>query len=259
MTAVSEQLASTDSEIEELNNPDRSAVGFVKGGVDPLRYDGQKMDPDEVAGVLAAFVPTKGRLLDVGCGTGSVTKLVADVCGVEVLGIEPDARRASVAQKRGLNVRVGVLSTEIIEKIGTFDTVMFADVLEHVADPGALLGIARSVLKTGGCVVASVPNVAHWTVRLDILRGRFRYESCGIMDATHLRWFTEEGVRLLFDAAGFRIVEHRVTAGFELPAYFSRRPWRWMRSGLRNRIVRKGIRVAPSLFGCQHVIKAIPV
>ena len=68
----------------------------------------------------------------------------------------------------------------------------------------ALLRIATRALVPGGAIVVSVPNVAHWTVRLDLLCGRFQYRETGIMDATHLRWFTRDGIALLLDAAGLR-------------------------------------------------------
>jgi len=85
-----------------------------------------------------------------------------------------------------------------IPRGAAFDGVVFKDVLEHVADPAALLRDARSLLRPGGRVIASIPNVAHWTVRLRLLFGHFDYTPTGLLDATHLRFFMEASVRALF-------------------------------------------------------------
>jgi SAM-dependent methyltransferase len=130
--------------------------------------------------------------------------------------------------------------------------------LEHVADPGNFLQLAHRALLPRGRVIASVPNVAHWSVRVDLLRGRFDYQPTGIRDATHLRWFTAETVRLLFESSGLRVVSLRHTAGVTLPEYETRRPWRWIPRGRRDPLIRALARRLPLLFGCQHIIHAIP-
>jgi hypothetical protein len=104
-----------------------------------------------------------------------------------------------------------------------------------------------------------VPNVAHWSVRTELLRGRFVYTPTGIMDATHLRWFTHVGIALLFRAAGLSIEEQRVTAGFDLPCYTQRFPWRRLPRSTRESIVRGAMRSWPNLFGCQLVVRSHPV
>src|SRR5205823_3522170 len=129
--------------------------------------------PDEVTGILASLVSPGERVLDVGCGTGSVSKMLVEKCGAQVVGIEPDRARAARASSRGLKIHVGYLTPEIINTEGYFDVVLFADVLEHIPDPHSMLLAARGALRPGGSVLLSVPNVAHWSVRVDILRGRF--------------------------------------------------------------------------------------
>lgn len=242
------------------SSPDRSAVGFVEASVDALRYDGHTLDPDEAAGVLASFVPTGARVLDVGCGTGSVARILADTRDANVIGVEPDESRASVAAARGVDVRAGVLSEAIVKELGQFDVVLFADVLEHLAEPVPLLLLAREALKPDGAVIASVPNVAHWSVRMELLiRGRFRYEATGIMDATHLRWFDTVNLRMMFHAAGMQIVQWGTTAGFGLANYTARRPWKWVPQRTRENFVRRAHKRWPGLFACQYVVKAVTV
>jgi len=153
--------------------PDASAAGFLDHAPNPLRYDGQPNDPDEVVGVLSSLIPQGSRVLDVGCGTGSVSIQLIANRGLSLIGVEPDEERAQRARDRGVTVRAARLTPELIAELGSFDVVLFADVLEHLPDPHSLLTLATSALRPGGRVVASVPNVAHWSVRTDLLRGRF--------------------------------------------------------------------------------------
>lgn len=238
------------------SSPDQNANGLVPGPLDPLRYESHAMDSDEVSGIFASMIPARARVLDVGCGTGSLTKILADSCRIEIVGIEPDRARRECAIARGLTVHVGPLTPDLRKQIGCFDVVLFADVLEHLPDPQALLLVSRRFLNPKGAVIVSVPNVAHWSVRLEILQGRFRYRPSGIMDATHLRWFTAESARSLLASAGFKTVEYRATAGFALFENLYRAPLCWVASRYRTSFLRIGSRRWPTLFGCQHVLKA---
>lgn len=238
-------------------SPDQHASGFLAAAPDPLRYDGHTKDPAEAAAMVAALVGPSARVLDVGCGTGSVSKIIVEITGAELTGIEPDSQRAAVARARGINVIQGLFDEKIIADLGKFDVVVFADVLEHLPDPSSALRLAHRVLIPNGAVVASIPNIAHWSVRLDLLRGRFDYQPYGIMDATHLRWFTEKSVRGLFESSGYQIERIDHTAGILLPAYQEYFLWRHFRPR-RYRIpaVHFLARHFPRLFGCQHVVRA---
>lgn len=237
-------------------SPDQHAGGLLSLAPDPLRYDGHPLDPDEAAGMIAAMVQPGASVLDIGCGTGAISRFLIDTRGVQLLGIEPDPQRVAVARSRGINVVQGFLDKKTLENLGTYDVVLFADVLEHLPDPSSALQLAREALKPGGVVVASIPNVAHWSVRFELLFGRFDYQPYGIMDATHLRWFTEKSVRTLFEMSGFQVEKIKHTAGVLLPAY-CQFPWRYFRPRrYRNPAVRFLAKKLPRLFGCQHVIRA---
>jgi methionine biosynthesis protein MetW len=241
---------------ESENGLDSCAAGFLQDAPDPLRYDGHVLDPDEVTGIFASMIAMGDRVLDVGCGTGSITKILADTCRTEVIGIEPDAERAARAISRGLKVHIGRLNSELIRTTGLFDVVLFADVLEHLADPRSMLLTAREALRPRGSVIISVPNVAHWSVRAEmIFRGRFQYQATGIMDATHLRWFSADSARSLLASAGFRVTAYRATAGTTLLDNNMRRPLRWLPAKSRAVFLRFASRRWPTLFGCQHVLK----
>ncbi len=239
-----------------IASPDENAAGLLRGAVDPLRYDGHFVDPDEVSGIIVRMIPEGSRVLDVGCGAGSLSQIVADHCRADVVGIEPDPARAERAMRRGIQVHVGYFDRPLIAGLGLFDVVLFADVLEHLPNPYTLLLTAREALRQHGCVIVSVPNVAHWSVRACLLRGKFEYQPWGIMDATHLRWFTAESIKSLLAASGFVAAEYRATAGLVLCDNYGRAPLRWLSGGIRARMLRWGCRHWPALFGSQHVLKA---
>ncbi|HEX5134076.1 MAG TPA: methyltransferase domain-containing protein, partial [Thermoanaerobaculia bacterium] len=92
------------------------------------------------------------------------------------------------------------------EFLAEFDAVLFGDVLEHLVDPSAALVHVRPWLTSGGAVVASVPNVGHWSIVADLLAGRFDYIPYSLLSGTHLRHFTRATVRDLFEASGYSIV-----------------------------------------------------
>ena len=174
----------------------------------------------------------------------------------EVIGVEPDPQRAAIARARGVEVISDAFDKDLLERLEPFDVIVFADVLEHLPDPAEVLGLASSALKPGGVILASVPNVAHWTVRVNLLLGRFNYRPTGIMDSTHLRWFTARTFEELFHRKNMEVLASTQTAGVELPVYASR--FRWLPRAVVHRMVRALARAFPRLFGCQHVVKARP-
>jgi hypothetical protein len=131
------------------------------------------------------------------------------------------------------------------------------DVLEHVADPVELLTLARSALRPGGRIIVSVPNVAHCTFRAKLLFGRFDYRPTGIMDATHLRWFTAKTIASVVSSAGFSIEKQDVARGNWMPVYRERAPWKWLSPKRRRSLINRLCRWRPGLFGCQHVLCAV--
>lgn len=236
-------------------SPDRHSQGLVDGELSSLRYDGQNLDAWETPGLLRRLVKPGSKVLDVGCGTGSMTMLVTDGLGCEVLGVEPDPARADAARERGLEVVTGLLDEELLRDRGPFDVIILADVIEHLPSPGEMLLMLKEGLAPDGRILASVPNVAHWSVRMNLLLGKFEYTDEGIMDATHLRWFTSKTMRELFERCGFSIISFNWTAGVWMKEY-RRLPARLLPSRLRRFAVRRISNVWPSAFGAQHIVEA---
>lgn len=237
-------------------SPDLYAIGFLAHEVNPARYDTASSGPDDVAFKIAALLPRGAKVLDVGCGTGVISCLLQELSGCEITGIEPDEARVAIARGRGLKVHQGYLTERTAAELGRFDAVVFADVLEHLPDPGNLVIRAAAMLSPSGFVIASVPNAAHWTMRMDLFRGRFEYEDCGIMDATHLRWFTHDSLRGFFGRLGLEVTAMDQTVMAFLPAYSRRVPWRWLPGRIKRSVLRLLVRCFPRLFGCQIIVQA---
>ena len=146
------------------------------------------------------------RVLEAGCASGYFGQALREF-GHDVWGVETDPESAAVASESIENVFVGTIENflESDDRPTAFDFVTFGDVLEHIADPGEVLQQTRELLGPEGYVIASIPNVAHLAVRSMLLEGRFEYSKLGIMDETHLRFFTRDSILELFAAAGFAV------------------------------------------------------
>ena len=152
------------------------------------------------------FVPEGiSSLLDIGCafgGFGAALKTARP--DLEVFGIEPEACSAEIAATLSDGVMTGWFPEAMPSD--KFDCIVFNDVLEHMSDPWSALEIAGGVVNDCGRVVASIPNVRHYTVLVPLLvKGRWTYHDVGILDRTHLRFFTRSTVRELFETTGWAV------------------------------------------------------
>jgi len=164
--------------------------------------------PDSSHNLLLGLVPPAARVLEFGCATGYMSEVLGARLGCSVTGIELCPEAADVARKHCERVIVGDAEhLDLAQALGPtrFDVILFADVLEHLREPGLLLSRVRPFLAEGGSVVASIPNVAHGSVRLALLNGEFRYRDTGLLDSTHLRFFTRESIEELFEQAGYAV------------------------------------------------------
>jgi 2-polyprenyl-3-methyl-5-hydroxy-6-metoxy-1,4-benzoquinol methylase len=171
---------------------------------EPLKYV-----VEEENRALVESIGRPRRVLDVGCGVG-LNGAAAKRKGARVTGIEIVRHTSERARKVLDEVLAIDITSDASVKAGlegkTFDLMLFGDVLEHVPDPGAVLGRLLPYLEPEGRVIASLPNVAAWTVRLGLLGGHFDYEQSGILDNTHLRFFTRDSARHLLEAAGLEVL-----------------------------------------------------
>lgn len=239
-----------------MESPDKNSNGFLNKKPDSLRYEFRSLDPDDVAMKICKMISLQSRILDVGCGTGVISEIIKLNTQADIIGLEPDGERVKKARERNLTIYEGFLDDNFFNEHGTFDYIVFSDVLEHLENPADIVLTAKKGLNKNGAIIASVPNIAHWFVRTDLLFGNFNYQDCGIMDATHLRWFTRDTIRSFFKNTGFEIAAFDYTINIALPDYSRRLPWRWMNPYISKLIVKPLAAVLPGLFGCQFVVKA---
>lgn len=167
---------------------------------------------DRFNGDLLALIPKESsRVVEVGCSSGALARAFLEInprC--EYIGIEHDADYAEVAKGTCTRVIHGSfeqLDDEVFEQLFPSDCWVFGDVLEHLFDPWAVLRRIRSKLSSDACLVACIPNAQHWSVQARLITGLFRYEDEGLLDRTHLRWFTRTTIVELFESCGYTIVQ----------------------------------------------------
>ncbi|OOG51171.1 class I SAM-dependent methyltransferase [Polaromonas sp. C04] len=163
--------------------------------------------PHNFRSEMHPFIPMAAeRVLDIGCNTGAFGEGLKTRGKVEVWGVEPNEDAATKAAIVLDHVITDTFSATTAVPDDYFDVIVFNDVLEHLVDPWEALRTARPKLRTGGCVVASIPNLLHQENLLHLLRDRdFRYEDRGIRDRTHLRFFTRKSLHRLFEDSGFSV------------------------------------------------------
>ena len=179
------------------------------------KYDIELSGEEDVTshGLMLELVGANKRVLDVGCSTGYLAKALGEHANT-VSGIEYDQASADKARPFLQDLVVGDLEDPGIYDTfadASFDVIVFGDVLEHLRDPLPVLRRARRLLSPGGSVVISVPNIAHGDVRLALLSGRFDYRDTGLLDETHVRFFTRANLDRFLREAGMRPVDVRTT------------------------------------------------
>ena len=148
------------------------------------------------------------RVLDVGCGEGASGLEIKKIFSAEVVGIELFENAANIADTR-LD-RVILADVEALNpdfEAGYFDCIVFADVLEHTKDPWSVLNKYKKHLSKDGCIIASIPNIRYIVPVLKILFDKFEYEPSGVLDQTHLRFFTLHTMKKMFDECGLKIIK----------------------------------------------------
>lgn len=227
--------------------------------MNPLRYGNHDYDVNESPGMIVDLIDPGSKVLDVGCGDGSLARLMIQKKAATVLGIEPNLVRAKAAGETGLFVINSDFNQQALPPDSLFDVIVFADVLEHMVHPPDALILAKKYLRREGFVIASIPNVAHWTVRLNLLKGNFNYSEIGIMDASHVRWFTAKTLVSLFEDCGYVVDSLQGASGTWMHEYKSTLPWKWLSENGKKAIIQFMTNKFSGLFSSQYVIKAVPI
>jgi 2-polyprenyl-3-methyl-5-hydroxy-6-metoxy-1,4-benzoquinol methylase len=156
---------------------------------------------------MLPFVPYGASVLEVGCGRGGFGLGLRRDRGVaRSVGIEIDETAAEEARAYYDEVLCGPYPDVLAGRTDRFDCVVFNDVLEHLVDPWQALVQAKSLLAPGGMVVASIPNVRMLEVSLGLLRGDWQYQDQGVLDQTHLRFFTRRSIQQMLAQTDYELL-----------------------------------------------------
>lgn len=212
-------------------------------------------DPVSVAGKVYAncgneavlrLVPEAARrILDVGCGAGDNAARLRRP-NREIVGVTLSESEAELAREHCSRVLVTNLEQGLSLAGETFDAVVCSHVLEHICFPDRLLRDIRQALAPGGKLIVALPNLLTYKNRMRLALGRFEYQSSGIMDDTHFRWYTFATAQRLLRRQGFAIEFAGAHGAFPL--------WpvrRWLPTGVTARIDGAACRLKPGLFGYQ--------
>jgi GT2 family glycosyltransferase/glycosyltransferase involved in cell wall biosynthesis/2-polyprenyl-3-methyl-5-hydroxy-6-metoxy-1,4-benzoquinol methylase len=174
--------------------------------------------------IILELLDGAGEVLELGCATGDLGRALARR-GVRVSGVEMDPAAAELARSDYREVVAGDVADPAVLahfRDGAFDAVVFGDVLEHLADPWAAAKAWTKKLAPGGNLIISIPNLGHASVAASLLSGSFAYQDMGLLDRTHLRFFSLEGLlRLALDSGLTPVELRRVSHGlFETEVTF---------------------------------------
>lgn len=156
---------------------------------------------------VASLLSPESHVLELGCATGYFAAALTRL-GHDVTGLEGDVDAVELCRQRGVRATaVDLSAAEPFDCVGgqKFDAVLAMDLLEHLPRPQQLLKALPALLNPAGKLIITGPNVAYWNVRLKLLLGRWDYAASGIMDETHLRWFTRRTWRKMIENAGFTL------------------------------------------------------
>lgn len=161
---------------------------------------------------LLKLIPkTAKKVIEIGCSSGALAReFKKSHKDVNWIGIDIDSYYGELAKAncdRVITMNFEDCSDDLYLEFSDRDCWIFGDSLEHLKDPWLVLSRIRRVIPSDGFVVACVPNAQHWSVIVRLAVGDFRYEDSGLMDRTHLRWFTRQTIFELFEGQGFRVIE----------------------------------------------------
>lgn len=183
-----------------------------KYDIDGAHYTYKRTDPYSSHSRIIEWIDQERpqNVLEVGTATGYLSSEMAKR-GCNVTGIEQDPEMASIAAKYCSKMIVGDVESMDLSQLGKYDAIILGDVVEHLRNPREFLEKTGKLLNKGGKILMSLPNVANIWVRLNLLFGRFNYSRVGILDESHLRFFTLETSKKIARDSGLDVISTSVT------------------------------------------------
>ena len=197
-------------------------------------------------------LPPKSRVLDVGTASGTLARMCQDY-SLQLCGVEPNPSWARIAEPLYEKIFVGSIQDAEDDYLTGYDVVVLGDVLEHLPMPEVILQKLVDLQSPGSMFIISVPNIANLWIRLNLLMGKFDYTDRGILDRTHLRFFTRKSLSAMLKNTGLEITSTQVTPiPLELiSSFFLSMPGRWL-----HRVFAQLTSFLPTLLGYQFVVHA---
>jgi methionine biosynthesis protein MetW len=205
-------------------------------------------EPTGTHALLTGYIQPNNKVLDIGCAGGYLGEKLIKEKNCEVWGIEPEKKYYEEALNKGYKIVFNKKIEEALESIQNekFDYILAGDVLEHLERPGKILLSLSNFLKDNGRFVISLPNIAHYSVRFGLLSGKWDMHDAGILDKTHLHFYTLKSANELLNNAGWKVVSMRPRGDLE----------RWFRKIGLEWVGRKLLFLWPRLFAVQFIFIA---
>jgi SAM-dependent methyltransferase len=206
------------------------------------------------AAVLRRIPADAVRILDVGCGSGGNARVLS-ARGMSIDGITRSAQEIEKAQVFCINIYAHDLETGLppLPAHQLYDAVICSHVLEHIVEPEALLTAIRAHLVPSGVLIVALPNLMFWKSRIRLMFGDFDYTESGLMDRTHVRWYSFASARRLLERHGFSVIEAVAEGGLPLGPLRRIVP-KW----LLARADRVACKLAPGFLGYEMLYVARP-
>lgn len=224
-----------------------------------LLYHFFNKDPFHTHMKILKRVSPKTKVLEIGSATGYFSQELLKK-GCQVTAVENDKKAVQIARK---NKKVKTIYGDVnfINKYFSssekFDYIILADVLEHLIDPEQVLIKLKKYLKSNGKLLISLPNIANYAIRLKVLSGNFDYQEYGILDKTHLHFFTKDTSGELLTTAGLKIKHFDVVAGFEVSELYRKTLGRLVFRVLPLRYLEYYLtKIFPNLFALEFIYEA---
>ncbi len=216
----------------------------MKYGKNITTFKPEKLSKHNIDRLSLSLVPEGSKVLEIGCATGFMGEYLIKKKNCQVFGVELGRDEAEIAKTKLSRVVVGDIEdfqTFLqVKKFGKFDIIFATALIEHLKDPWNALKTWKVLLKPKGAIIISTSNIAHWSIRLSLLKGEFIYDKYGILDNTHLRFFTTKSFRKLVKDCGYTIEYSGLDA----------------EGGGYPKVSLIGSKLFPNLFTYQMVIKA---
>lgn len=181
-------------------------------------FDPASAHPDDAHSIQARLIPAGSRVLELGCASGYMSGYLEQSRACTVIGLDFDPLAVSIASTRTTAAFVADLETEsaleCARPYAPFDVLYAANVLEHIRSAEQVLLNAHALLSPQALVVIALPNIAHYSVRWRLLRGQFNYTDYGIMDRTHVHFYTVKTAVALLEQCGYRVETLSIAGSF---------------------------------------------